>query len=211
MPKRMARWLLSDMKILELPSSSSHPTVDVSCNFPSSSIDHPSLVFARRFSYRRPWRKLMHGDRIASLGIYQNSFSNQCRSICSSQRSLDSDGISGELVSAKVGGNFTAAAVLRQRAQPAGLSIQLSESCFETRLILDGRSVSSSNTIDVDVDVSVGVGFGFGVSLRLLHSTAWHGPLKAQQINVAHVTTPRIYERLMGNTARFETSQQGET
>lgn len=161
-------------------------------------------------------------------------------SICSSQRILNSDGISGELVSAKVGGNFTAAAVLRrrisdllwpgassigrdllfprgtsllvylhyrricprsqatagrmrrdslasakrvsvhpvhariniwifmkrlsERAQPAGLSIRLSESCFETRLISDGRSVSSSNTIDVDVDVSVGV--GFGVSLR---------------------------------------------
>lgn len=38
----MARWLLSDMKILELPSSSSHPTTAVSCDFPSSSIDHPA-------------------------------------------------------------------------------------------------------------------------------------------------------------------------
>ncbi|KYN32383.1 hypothetical protein ALC56_13240 [Trachymyrmex septentrionalis] len=145
MPKRMARWLLSDMKILELPSSSSHPTADVSCDFPSSSIDHPSLVFARRFSYRRPWKRLMHGDVRRSEA---NSFSNQRRSICSS------------------------AAVLCQRAQPAGLSIRLSESCFETRLILDGRSVSDS--------------------------MAWHGPLKAGQINVAYVTTPRIYERAHG-------------
>ncbi|EGI61434.1 hypothetical protein G5I_10317 [Acromyrmex echinatior] len=207
MPKRMARWLLSDMKILELPSSSSHPTADVFCDFPSSSIDHPSLVFARRFSYRRLWRKLMHGD----ISRQTDSFSNQCRSICSSQRTPDSDGISGELVSAKVGGNFTAAAVLCQRAQPAGLSIRLSESCFETRLILDGRSVSSSNTIDVDVDVGVSV--GFSVSLRLPHSDsmAWQGPLKAGQINVAYVTIPRIYERLMGNMAEFETSQQDET
>ncbi|KYM89713.1 hypothetical protein ALC53_02025 [Atta colombica] len=120
MPKRMARWLLSDMKILELPSSSSHPTADVSCDFPSSSIDHPSLVFARRFSYRRPWRKLMHSD----ISREADSFSNQCRSICSSQWTSDSDGISGELVSAKVGDNFTAAAVLCSL-------------CFSSNLLLD--------------------------------------------------------------------------
>ena len=31
---------------------------------------------------------------------------------------------------------------------------------------------------------------------------AWHGPLKAGQINVAYVTTPRIYERAHGKQGR---------